>query len=179
MVCQSPEILLRKLSIININKNLAGVNKSATKRMNTITHLTLDTGHKLTKPMNELGMEVYKALPLENLKKGARADIPVKMTDFKIAIELQDKCCFFLVFKNEAWITSNYFSNNLVEVLEYGRKTQSNLITKDKFNSAELPILITAITPLIAGLTEDEIFMLADLEFCVAQIVYEYYFSMI
>lgn len=124
------------------------------------------TGNKMTKPLEKLGQEVYAALPFKKMQNGESKEIDVPRTSLKLKMQKLEIGCYFTISKNGKKITDNYlFREDSAQVKQ--------LVDDIEIQQQEFPLLITLFD--FEGMLEaiSEMMLLADLEFCAAQIIYE------
>lgn len=134
--------------------------------MNSITHLTVLTRHKMTKPLDKLDKVMYDALPFKKMKNGEIKEIDVPKTPLKLKMQKLKEGCYFIISKNGKVVTENYLFRE--------RNIQLQQIVGDiEIEENEIPLLVTVLN--IEGMKEayPEMILLAYLEFCAAQIIYE------
>jgi hypothetical protein len=141
--------------------------------MKTITHLTANSSHKLAKQMTKLDKQVYEALPIKGMKIGKCKEVEVKNTNFKLKIILSENCCSFTISKNDKIITDNLLFTDF----DTSKDILPEIISDNKIETKDFPLLVTAIDYENVLIAIFEMGILADLEFCIAQIAYENYFS--
>ncbi len=145
-----------------------------------MTHYTINTNDKVKKKMQPIHASISLCFPLKGLSKNETNRLNISETALTVEIIYSDKMAEFTIYKKENIISYNLLCPDMLSIKEIneGLILQGNppLISWN-IREYEIPLLATNLCPGIFALDLSELLELAEIEWLIAQILYELYFK--